>query len=106
MEAYAVIETGGKQYRVEKDTVLSVELLDAAEAGNVVEFDQVLAVSNGSDLTIGTPVVNGAKVTATVVENYRGDKVVAFKKKRRQGYRKKIGHRQGLTKIKIESIIA
>lgn len=106
MEAYAVIETGGKQYRVEKDTVLSVELLDAAEAGNIVEFDQVLAVSNGSELTVGAPVVAGAKVTATVVENYRGDKVVAFKKKRRQGYRKKIGHRQGLTKIKIESINA
>jgi large subunit ribosomal protein L21 len=106
MEAYAVIETGGKQYRVEKDTVLSVELLDAAEAGKIVEFDQVLAVSNGSELTVGSPVVAGAKVTATVVENYRADKVVAFKKKRRQGYRKKIGHRQGLTKIKIESINA
>ena len=104
MEAYAVIETGGKQYRVEKDTVLSVELLDAAEAGKAIEFDQVLAVSNGSELTIGAPVVAGAKVTATVVENYRGDKVVSFKKKRRQGYRRKIGHRQGLTKIKIESI--
>jgi large subunit ribosomal protein L21 len=106
MEAYAVIETGGKQYRVEKDTVLSVELLDDAADGNVVEFDQVLAVSNGSELTLGTPVVAGAKVTATVVENYRGDKVVAFKKKRRQGYRRKIGHRQGLIKIKIESIPA
>ncbi|MCU0857371.1 MAG: 50S ribosomal protein L21 [Pontiellaceae bacterium] len=106
METYAVIETGGKQYRVEKNTVLSVELLDAAEAGHIVEFDQVLAVSNGSELTIGTPVVAGAKVTASVVENYRGNKVVAFKKKRRQGYRKKIGHRQELTKIKIESILA
>jgi large subunit ribosomal protein L21 len=106
MEAYAVIETGGKQYRVEKDTVLSIELLDAAEAGKTVEFDQVLAVSNGSVLTVGTPVVAGAKVTATVIENYRGDKVVAFKKKRRQGYRKKIGHRQELTKIKIASINA
>jgi len=106
MEAYAVIETGGKQYRVEKDTVLSVELLDAAEAGQVVEFNQVLAVSNGSELTIGAPVVAGAKVIATVVENYRGDKVVAFKKKRRQGYRKKIGHRQELTKVKIESVLA
>ena len=106
MEAYAVIETGGKQYRVEKDTVLSVELLAAAEAGKTVEFDQVLAVSNGNELTVGTPVVAGAKVTATVVENYRDAKVVAFKKKRRQGYRKKIGHRQGLTKIKIESIKA
>lgn len=106
MEAYAVIETGGKQYRVEQDTVLSIELLNDVEADKTVEFDQVLAVSNGSELTVGTPVVTGAKVTATVVENYRGNKVIAFKKKRRQGYRKKIGHRQGLTKIKIESIPA
>ncbi|MDK2857993.1 MAG: large subunit ribosomal protein [Verrucomicrobiota bacterium] len=105
MEAYAVIETGGKQYRVEKDTVLSVERLNE-EAGRTIEFDQVLAVSDGSELTVGTPVVNGAKVIATVVENYRGEKVVAFKKKRRQGYRRKIGHRQELTKLKIESISA
>ena len=105
MEAYAVIETGGKQYRVEKDTVLSVELL-GKEAGETVEFDQVLAVSDGSELTIGTPVVASAKVTATVVENYRGSKVVAFKKKRRKGYRRKIGHRQELTKLKIETISA
>jgi large subunit ribosomal protein L21 len=105
MEAYAVIETGGKQYRVEKDTVLSVERLNE-EAGRTIEFDQVLAVSDGSELTVGTPVVNGAKVIATVVENYRGEKVVAFKKKRRQGYRRKIGHRQELTKLKIESIRA
>lgn len=105
MEAYAVIETGGKQYRVTEDTVLSVELL-GVDAGDTVEFDQVLAVSNGIDLTIGTPVVDNAKVTATVVENYRGEKIVAFKKKRRKGYRKKIGHRQGLTKLKIETISA
>ena len=105
MEAYAVIETGGKQYRVEKDTILSVELLGVTE-GETVEFDQVLAVSDGTDLTIGTPVVESAKVTATVVENYRGEKLVAFKKKRRKGYRKKIGHRQELTKLKIESISA
>jgi large subunit ribosomal protein L21 len=105
MEAYAVIETGGKQYRVEKDTVLSVELL-GAEAGETVEFDQVLATSDGTELTIGTPVIESAKVTATVVENFRDKKVVAFKKKRRKGYRKKIGHRQNLTKVKIESINA
>jgi large subunit ribosomal protein L21 len=105
MEAYAVIETGGKQYRVEKDTVLSVELL-GVNAGDTVEIDQVLAVSDGNELTIGSPVVENAKVTATVVENYRGDKIVAFKKKRRKGYRKKIGHRQELTKLKIESISA
>ena len=105
MEAYAVIETGGKQYRVEKDTVLSVELL-GVEEGQTVEFDQVLATSDGSELTIGTPVVESAKVTATVVENFRDKKIYAFKKKRRKGYRKKIGHRQGLTKLKIESISA
>jgi large subunit ribosomal protein L21 len=105
MEAYAVIETGGKQYRVEKDTVLSVERFGSDE-GESVEFDQVLAISDGTALTIGTPVVDGAKVVASVVENYRGDKVIAFKKKRRKGYRKKIGHRQELTKLKIETISA
>ncbi len=105
MEAYAVIETGGKQYRVEKDTVLDVELL-GVEEGQTVEFDQVLATSDGSELTIGTPVIESAKVTATVVENFRDKKIYAFKKKRRKGYRKKKGHRQGLTKLKIESISA
>ena len=105
MEAYAVIETGGKQYRVEKDTVFSVELL-GVEEGQTVEFDQVLATSDGSELTIGTPVIESAKVTATVVENFRDKKIYAFKKKRRKGYRKKIGHRQGLTKLKIETISA
>ena len=105
MEAYAVIETGGKQYRVEKDTVLDVELL-GVEAGQTVEFDQVLAASNGTELTVGTPVIESAKVTATVVENFRDKKIYAFKKKRRKGFRKKIGHRQGLTKLKIDTISA
>ncbi len=103
MEAYAVIETGGKQYRVEKDTVLDVELL-GVEEGDTVEFDQVLATSDGSELTIGAPIVENAKVTATVVTNFRDKKIYAFKKKRRKGYRNKRGHRQGLTKLKIESI--
>ncbi len=104
MEAYAVIETGGKQYRVQQGDVLDVELL-ALEEGANVEFD-TLAVSNGSDLTIGTPLVEGAKVKASVVENLRGKKIYSFKKKRRKGYRRKIGHRQELTKIKVESITA
>ncbi len=104
MEAYAVIETGGKQYRVQQGDVLDVELL-AEEAGASVEFD-ALAVSNGSELSIGTPVVDGAKVKASVVENLRGDKIYSFKKKRRKGYRRKIGHRQELTKIKVEAINA
>ncbi len=105
MEAYAVIKTGGKQYRVEKDTILSVELLDV-EKGSTVELEQVLAISDGNELTVDAPSLENVKVTASVVENYRGPKVVAFKKKRRKGYRKKIGHRQELTKLKIESIHA
>jgi len=104
MEAYAVIETGGKQYRVQQGDVLDIELL-MEDAGATVEFD-ALAVSNGSELTIGAPLVEGAKVKASVVENLRGEKIVAFKKKRRKGYRRKIGHRQELTKIKVESITA
>lgn len=105
MEAYAVIETGGKQYLVQKGDVLSVELV-GAEAGATLELDSVLAASDGSELKLGSPVLEGAKVTATVVENYRGDKVIAFKKKRRKGFKKKIGHRQELTKLKIEEISA
>ena len=104
MEAYAVIETGGKQYRVQQGDVFDVELL-AVEEGASVEFD-ALAVSNGEELTIGAPLVEGAKVTASVVENLRGKKIYSFKKKRRKGYRRKIGHRQELTKIKVESITA
>ena len=104
MEAYAVIETGGKQYRVQQGDVLDVELLKA-DAGSSVEFD-VLAFSNGSELSIGTPVVAGAKVKASVVEDLRGKKIYSFKKKRRKGYRRKIGHRQDLTKIKVEEISA
>ena len=104
MEAYAVIETGGKQYMVRQGDVLDVELLVADEGANV-EFD-ALAVSNGSALTLGTPVVAGAKVTASVEKNLRGKKINSFKKKRRKGYRRKIGHRQELTKIKVEAITA
>ncbi len=104
MEAYAVIETGGKQYRVQQGDVLDIELL-AADEGASIEFD-ALAVSNGSELSIGTPVVDGAKVKASVVENLRGKKIYSFKKKRRKGYRRKIGHRQELTKIKVETISA
>jgi large subunit ribosomal protein L21 len=104
MQAYAVIETGGKQYRVQQGDVLDVELLENEE-GASVEF-AALAVSNGSELSIGTPVVDGAKVKVSVVENLRGKKIYSFKKKRRKGYRRKIGHRQELTKIKIEEITA
>ena len=104
MEAYAVIETGGKQYRVQKDDVLAVELLEGAEAGKPIELGRVLAFNDGSGLKIGTPVVAGAKVMAEVVAEFRAPKVVAFKKKRRKGYHRKVGHRQDLLKVKIASI--
>ncbi|MBN1269575.1 MAG: 50S ribosomal protein L21 [Kiritimatiellae bacterium] len=100
MEPYAVIETGGKQYRVQKGDVLDVELLDA-EVGHKVTISEVLAVSDGKELQVGTPHVKGAKVTAEVVEFRRGPKLVAFKKKRRKGFHKKIGHRQNLTRVRI-----
>lgn len=103
MEAYAVIETGGKQYRVKQGDVLDIELIDTDE-GSKLEFD-ALAVSNGNELTIGSPIVDGAKVSAIVVnDHFRGKKLYSFKKKRRKGYRRKIGHRQELTKIKVEEI--
>jgi large subunit ribosomal protein L21 len=104
MEAYAVIETGGKQYRVQQGDVVSVELLEGAEVGQTVEIGRVLAVNDGSGLKVGAPVVDGAKVSAEVVEAFRAPKVVAFKKKRRKGYHRKVGHRQNLLKVKIASI--
>ena len=104
MEAYAVIETGGKQYRVQKNDVVAVELLENAEVGQKIELGRVLALNDGSGLKIGSPVVAGAKVTAEVVAEFRAPKVVAFKKKRRKGYHRKVGHRQDLLKVKIESI--
>ncbi|MFT5122022.1 MAG: large subunit ribosomal protein L21 [Kiritimatiellia bacterium] len=100
MEAYAVIQTGGKQYRVVQGDVLDVERLPG-EAGDAIAIDSVLAVSDGEALTTGTPNVDGATVKAEVVEHFRGPKLVAFKKKRRKGYTRKVGHRQELTKIKI-----
>lgn len=105
MEVYAVIETGGKQYRVQKGDVLNVELLDA-EPGATVALDQVLAVSDGTALSVGAPMLVGAAVKAEVVETLRGPKLVAFKKKRRKGYKRKVGHRQELMKVKITDISA
>lgn len=103
MEAYAVVETGGKQYRVQAGDQLEVEKLDV-EVGASFELDQVLAISNGEELTIGAPVLEGIKVTSTVLDQFRDKKVINFKKKRRKGYKRKVGHRQSLTMLKIESI--
>ena len=103
MEPYAVIETGGKQYRVEKGNVLDVELL-GAEPGTELDLTPVLAVSDGSTLTVGTPAVDGASVKVSIMDNHRGHKVVSFKKKKRKGYTRKVGHRQELTKVRVEAI--
>lgn len=96
---FAVIETGGKQYKVSPDDIILVEKLPGA-AGDTVTLDRVLMVGD----KIGTPVVAGASVTATLVEQTRGDKVIIFKKRRRQNYRRKKGHRQDLTVLRITGI--
>ncbi len=101
---YAIIATGGKQYRVSEGDIIYVEKLGAA-AGETYTFDQVLAVNDGS-LKIGTPVVDGATVTASVVKECKGRKVIVYKYKRKTGYHKKNGHRQQLTQVKIEKINA
>ena len=103
--AHAVFSTGGKQYRVSEGDRIDVEKLEA-EAGSEAVFDQVLLVSNGGDVKIGDPVVEGAKVTAEVVDQYRDKKVIAFKYKRRTGYHRTIGHRRHLTRLEIKSISA
>ena len=103
MDNYAVIETGGKQYRIKQGDVLDVETLEG-EVGKKVAISRVLAVSDGKALKVGQPEIAGGSVTASVVAQFRGRKVIAFKKKRRKGYHKKIGHRQDLTKIKVEEI--
>ncbi len=103
MESYAVIETGGKQYRVTENDNLRVEKLEG-EAGDNIEISAVLAVSDGNTITVGTPQIEGAKVSAKIVEQVKAAKVVNFKKKRRKGYSRKVGHRQQLTIIKIEKI--
>ena len=100
---YAIIATGGKQYKVSEGDVIKVEKIDA-EAGNTVTFDQVIAVSDNT-LKVGAVVAN-ATVTATVMEQGRGKKVIVYKYKRKTGYHKKNGHRQAYTQVKIEKINA
>ena len=99
---YAIIATGGKQYKVSEGDIITVEKL-GAEEGSKITFDQVLAVSD-SDLKVGNPTVSGASVSATVVKEGRGKKVIVYKYKRKSGYHKKNGHRQSFTQVKIEKI--
>jgi large subunit ribosomal protein L21 len=101
--AYAVIQTGGKQYRVAEGDVIEVEKLDV-EPGTEARFEQVLLVSNDAGISIGAPLVSGAAVTADVVEQTKAPKVVAFKYKRRKGYHRTVGHRRQLTRLKIKTI--
>lgn len=99
---YAIIATGGKQYKVTEGDIIKIEKL-GVEAGGTVTFDQVLAVK-GDDLTVGCPTVAGATVTASVVKEGKAKKVIVYKYKRKSGYHKKQGHRQLYTQVKIEKI--
>jgi large subunit ribosomal protein L21 len=104
--AYAIIQTGGKQYRVQPGDVVDVELL-GIEAGGKATFDEVLLTADDSGVKIGTPLLKGAKVTAEVIEEqHKAPKVVSFKFRRRKGYHRTVGHRQKLTRVKVGEIIA
>ena len=102
---FAVIRTGGKQYRVQKGDILQVEKLDTKQ-GKTVVFDEILLIQDGKKILVGTPLVAKAQVKAEVIETFKDDKVIIFKKKRRKQYKKKTGHRQVLTRVKIEEIIS
>src|SRR5215211_5771426 len=99
--SYAIIRSGGKQFRVEEGGTVRVPSI-AKEAGETVEFEAL--VVGGDEVRIGTPAVEGARVTGTVVEHGRDDKIIVFKKKRRKQYKRKQGHRQGYTAVKIDTI--
>ncbi|MBI5123836.1 MAG: 50S ribosomal protein L21 [Candidatus Omnitrophica bacterium] len=100
---YAVIETGSKQYKVAKDDIILVEKLKYKEGGTL-KLDKVLLVKEGSSIHVGTPYLKGSHVNCEVIGNVRGDKLIAFKYKKRKSEKKKIGHRQDLLKLKIKSI--
>lgn len=100
---YAVLATGGKQYRVAPGDTVAIEKLNL-EPGQPATFDQVMLVNQDGQVSVGTPTLAGASVIADVLEHKRGDKVVSFKLKRRKGYRKKIGHRQALTVVQVKEI--
>lgn len=101
---YAIVEIAGQQFKVVKDQQIFVHRLPEVEGANI-EFEKVMLIENEGKVNVGTPLVQGAKVSATVLNHLKGDKVLVFKKKRRKGYQKLNGHRQYLTKIKIDTIV-
>lgn len=101
--AYAIIQTGGRQFRVQPGDVVDVDLLDV-EPGQTTTFDEVLLAADDSGVQIGAPLVKGAKVTAEVIEQRKAPKVVSFKFRRRKGYHRTVGHRQKLTRVKVADI--
>jgi large subunit ribosomal protein L21 len=101
--AYAIIKTGGRQFRVAEGDTIDVDLLDI-DAGKTATFGDVLMFADGDNVTHGNPLISGAKVTAEVVEQRKDKKVIAFKYKRRKGYHRTVGHRRKLTRVKIKSI--
>jgi large subunit ribosomal protein L21 len=101
--AYAIIRTGGRQFRVAEGDTIDVDILDV-EAGKTATFGDVLLFADGKNVTHGDPLISGAKVTAEVVEQRKDKKVIAFKYKRRKGYHRTVGHRRKLTRVKIKSI--
>ena len=103
---YAIVEILGQQFKVEQGKKLFVHRMNEAERGSKVEFDKVLLVDNDGAVTVGSPVVDGAKVVCEVVSHVRGEKVIVFHKKKRKGYRKRNGHRQDFTELTIKEIVA
>ncbi len=102
---FAVIETGGKQYRVQEGDIIYIEKLEIG-AGDTVTFDRILALSNAGDVTLGSPVVAGAKVEGKIIKNGKGHKIMVFKYNAKKNYRRRQGHRQPYTKVQIEKILA
>ncbi|ONI45443.1 50S ribosomal protein L21 [Candidatus Epulonipiscium fishelsonii] len=102
---YAIIETGGKQYKVEEGNIINIEKLDMA-VGETVNFEQILAVSTDKGMNVGNPTVKGAKIKGEILAQFKGKKIIVFKYKRKKSYKKKKGHRQLYTKVKITSITA
>lgn len=101
---YAIVEIAGQQFKVEKDQQLYVHRLEGKE-GDKVDFHDVLLIEDNGSVNVGAPAIDGAKVTAKILQHLKGDKVIVFKKKRRKGYKKRNGHRQFLTQIEIDAIV-